>query len=214
MDFMKAPRMVSDETRQLQEAAAARASGRKSQVGEREVHRDLSIGIVRAKYKIEVFFGKDRTIKGPNVVQLQFFQSGMKLHGGGDDLMFLCRNEDGTQGCRAFIPSDAFRGGIAICPSCQKAIKGEAMAERLIANFSTKQLAEEISKFWRQLGCSADIYCKYDPTDIRYKTMVEKFGTKKAKKLRGMHIYPLRNILQDTAAGASLENRVFAFLTA
>jgi hypothetical protein len=208
--------MVSDETRQLQEAAVARAQKRPDQAGmhEKMVHGDLSAHTVRARHKIEVFFGKDRKPLGPNVVQLQFFQSGMKLHGGGDDLMFMCRNESGTQGCGAFITSDQVRGGVAICPNCQKAIRGDATAERLIANISTKKLATELAKFWHQLGCDADIYCKYDPTDIRYQVMVEKLGTKKAKQLRGMHIYTLKSILADTNAGASLENRLFAFLTA
>jgi hypothetical protein len=31
---------------------------------------------------------------------------------------------------------------------------------------------------------------------------------------KGMHIYPLANLLKDTSAGASVQDRIYSFLTA
>ena len=213
MSFKHAPRL-SEETRKLHEEAVARARTTDSGPSEVEVHSVLE-GSVRAKYKIELFFGPNRTINGPNVVQVKFFESGKKLHGGGDDLMFICRSsENEKEGCGGFIPSDCIKAGVAICPSCSKAINAAYLSDYLIANFSTKRLAKELVTFFNKLGGHADIYCKYDPADIRYVAMVQRLGSKKAHELRGLHIYTLDRILRDTNAGADLEGRFYAFLTA
>jgi hypothetical protein len=213
MSFKSAPRL-SEETEQLHEAALARSKEAKKGPNEAEVHAVLD-GTVRAKYKIEVFFGPKRTIAGPNVVQVKFFESGKKLHGGGDDLMFLCRsNDNDNEGCGGFISSDCIKGGVAVCPSCGKAIRSDKLSDYLIANFSTRRLAAEILKFFNKLGGSADIYCKYDRTDIRYMAMEKDLGVKRAHELRGLFIYPLARLLRDTNAGADLEGRIYAFLSA
>lgn len=197
------------------ERAHAEAMERAKGIDEKDMPRVLPEPQIRAKYKIEVFYGPKRTATGPNVVKLAFFRSGQKLHGGGDELMFMCRNpKDEREGCGSFIPPDAIRGGVAICPGCKKAIKASSLSEYLIGNFSTRSLSQELAKFWHRLEGLADIYCKYDPTDIRYLVMVKRLGAQRAHQLRGKHIYPLKNIIKDTANGSSLENRFFAFLTA
>jgi hypothetical protein len=38
-------------------------------------------------------------------------------------------------------------------------------------------------------------------------------GPEAAARLKGMHIYPLKNILKDTAHGADLTKRFLTFLT-
>jgi hypothetical protein len=37
---------------------------------------------------------------------------------------------------------------------------------------------------------------------------------RKARKNRGLHIYPLKNIIKDTGNGAQLYERILAFITA
>jgi hypothetical protein len=213
MSFKTAPRL-SPETEKLHEEALARSKEALKGPSEAEVHSVLE-GSLRAKYKIEVFFGPHRTVTGPNVVQVKFFESGKKLHGGGDDLMFICRSNDhGDEGCGGFITSDCIKGGVAVCPSCGKAIRSDKLSDYLMANFTTRRLAIELLKFFNKLGGMADIYCKYDRTDIRYMAMEKELGVKKAHSLRGLHIYTLDRILRDTNAGADLEGRIYAFLSA
>jgi hypothetical protein len=213
MSFKSAPRL-SEETRQAQAAAATRAVADKG-VGQEQVHEVLGSKGLPAKYKIEVYFGPQRTLQGPNVVKISFWESGRRLHGGGDDLMFMCRNkEDGDQGCQAIFSSECVRQGIAVCPKCQRALNQEGCARGLVGKKTTKELADKLGQLWRQLECNADIYCKYDRTDIRYISVEKTLGSAEARKLKGMSIYPLANLLKDTANGASLEARIFAFLTA
>lgn len=172
---------------------------------------------IPALYKIEIFFGPNRTHQGPNVVSVKFWESGRRLHGGGDDLMYMCRNnEEGkeAEGCQAIFSSDCVKAGVAMCPKCGNAINAEKLTRGLVANFTTRRLAKELAALWRKLNCNADIYCKYDRTDIRYRMVEREKGPRRAKELKGLSIYPLKNILADTAGGADVEGRIFAFLTA
>lgn len=205
---------VSPETRQNQALAELRAKKNKA-VAETDVHADLGSKELPAKYKIEVYFGPERTLNGPNVVKISFWESGRRLHGGGDDLMFMCRsNDDSGQGCGAIFSSDCVSGAAAICPKCQKALNRELCARGLVGKKTTKELAENLAAFWYKLDSNADIYCKYDRADIRYVAIEKSMGTAKARQLKGLSIYPLKNLLTDTANGASLSDRIYAFLTA
>jgi hypothetical protein len=217
MAFKTAPRIeqqVSEATRRKQAAASSRASKNK-EIGQEDVHVDLGSKQLQARYKIEVYFGPDRSLMGPNSLKISFWESGRRLHGGGDDLMFMCRDtEDGDVGCQAIFSSECVKGIAAVCPKCQKALNRERCARGLVGKKTTKELANKLAQLWRQLECNADIYCKYDRADIRYVAIEKTMGSAEARRLRGLSIYPLANILKDTAHGASLEDRIFAFLTA
>lgn len=173
-------------------------------------------GEIRAKYKIEVRFGPGRTTNGPNVCMVQIWESGKRFHGGGDDKMYWCKNVDNNsdEGCGKHIASSFIRNGIAICPHCKRAINAKLLTGEIIYKNSTKDLAVRLAALWHSLEGSADIYCKYDQTDIRYKAMEAAKGLETARKLRGMHIYPLKNLIKDTSNGAELSGRIVAFLTA
>lgn len=168
---------------------------------------------IKAKFKIELMFGPKRTVTGPNVVVIQCWESGKRFHGGGDDLMYFCRDVESEEGCWAPITGDRIASGVAFCFNC-----GQVSARRLTGQrfmkVPTKILAEHVANIWRQLDQKADIYCKYDRDDIRYKVIEEKKGAAEAHRLRGLFIYPLKNILKDTAAGASVESRFEAFFKA
>jgi len=73
-------------------------------------------------------------------------------------------------------------------------------------------------KYYLRLELSADIYIKYHPSDIRSAAQKEQerqqFGEQLdvVRSKRASKIYPLRNIIKDTSAGAALEDRIFAFI--
>lgn len=173
-------------------------------------------GEIRAKYKIEIRFGPGRTTNGPNLCMIQIWESGKRFHGGGDDKMYWCKNVEAgsNEGCGKHIASQYIRNGVALCPHCKRAINAKMLTGEMVYKNTTKDLAIRLAALWQNLECHADFYCKYDQTDIRYKAMEAAKGLAVARKLRGMHIYPLKNILKDTAAGADLVGRIVAFLTA
>lgn len=192
---------------------------------------------IRAGYKIEVHFGPGRSTFKDYPAFVSIWESGKHFHGGGDSLMYFCldcrafdRNPVGTWqrclsildgkedknriGCGGPIPSAAMNGGIAICPSCQKALNTDYLTNPLPFIGSSQDLAKFVGRYFHVLKDNADIYCKYHPTDIRYKGMEAAKGFATARRLRGLFIYPLNRILKDTASGAKLEDRFKAFFNA
>ncbi|MGA1353395.1 MAG: hypothetical protein ACO32I_01220 [Candidatus Limnocylindrus sp.] len=186
---------------------------------------------VRARYKIEIHFGKNRTSAGPNVCAVSAYESGTRLNGEGDEMMYMCSERDrglelgsatpkvkdhsverGTDGCGAFIPGSRLRGGFAMCDSCKRVIRADALTNTVLVSLPTKRLGAMVAAWFRKLDSDCDIYLKYHPSDIRYQAMENAEGLDKARMLRGLSIYPLANIIKDTAAGATLEARFAAFL--
>jgi hypothetical protein len=181
----------------------------------REKTVTLGVEEVRAKYKIEVTFVKNRSVTGLNAVGISIWESGKRFHGGGDELMYWCKDnrkgEDG--GCWSPIPADNISGGVAVCPSCKKAVNPELLTNMRIGNVTAQTLAAELVKIFHSLSSNADIYLKFHTTDVRYIAMERDKGPDVARRLKGMAIYPLKNILKDTSSGADLGKRFFAFLT-
>lgn len=172
-------------------------------------------GVIKAKFKIEIIFVKNRSLLSLNTVGIQIWESGKKAHGGGDDLMYWCRDNRPAHntGCWSPISSDNIRDGIGFCPNCKMAINAELLTDLRIGNTYLASLAKEIEKIFRSLGSNADLYLKFHKTDIRYIAMEKAKGPEVAKKLKGMAIYTLANIVKDTTNGANLTNRIKAFLT-
>lgn len=187
---------------------------------------------ISAKYKIEVHFGKNRTMSGPNICAVSAYESGKHLDGEGDEMMYICAERDrglmvggqvskdkdapvvkGKDGCGAFISGRQLKGGFAMCSGCEAVIRADALTNSMFYSLSNKQLAVKITEWFRRLESNCDIYVKYHPSDIRYIAMEKAHGLDKARMLRGLSIYPLANIIKDTTAGASLESRFTAFLS-
>jgi hypothetical protein len=171
---------------------------------------------VKAGYKIEIMFGPKRTPQGPNNIAIQIWESGKRLDGDADDRMYWCRDvrQNSTLGCGKPIPSGAIHDLVAICPSCQMAIRADKLTGEQFHRITTQNLALKLEALFHDLKDNADIYCKYDQSDIRYQACLREKGFEKARYLRGLFIYPLKNILKDTAAGATLATRFKAFLSA
>lgn len=178
---------------------------------------------VQAKYKIEVQFGKARSMWKPFHGALSLYLSGTKLNGGGDEKLYLCPRQD----CQGIIlPIDRVveetDQGKAIarvpCPTCQVMWAESVLVGELFFNLTSKAWAEAILKMFARLDHNADIYLKYHPEDIRYKAAIEMARSAggeemgKARKRRGLHIYPLKNIIKDSGAGAQLYDRFLAFI--
>jgi hypothetical protein len=202
---------VSDETRQKHAEAMERA--KHIQDDEAQV---IINGEIRAKWKIEVTFLRNRTPKGLNAYGVRVWESGRGLNGEGDVLAFWCLDSapDSNAGCRAIIAADQIEAGVAVCPNCKRAIKAEALTDMVGGNVYMDNLAKYLASLFRKLHSNADIYIKFHKDDIRYIAMAKAKGLAKAEKMKGLHIYPLKNILKDTAAGADVVNRFKAFLSA
>ena len=198
-----------------QREARRQESLRKEKKVEETLDTSLS-GEIRAKYKIEITFGPQRTVQGPNIVGIQIWESGKRFHGGGDELAFWCKdNREGhEEGCWGVILSDYIHGGVALCPYCKRMVNVELLTTMRIGRVTSQNLAKELVLIFRNLNSNADLYAKYHKTDPRYMALAKTKGDKVAHRLKGLSIYPLRNIIKDTANGAELAKRFFAFVTA
>lgn len=194
-------------------------------------------GDVRAAHKIQVNFGPGRSgIKEFKAI-VTLWESGKHFHGGGDAHMYICMdhrvfNNDSTTppsalplirsmmkettqwGCGNPIMDADMRGPVALCPNCKGLIPVKYLTGQMPFYGSAVELAELVTHLFHKLRDDADIYCKYDRTDIRYEMQKTRYGLEKAQQLRGLFIYPLYRILQDIGSGASLEGRFKAFFLA
>jgi len=175
----------------------------------------------RAKYRIELFFGKARSNKYPIPGCLSFWESGSMLHGGGDAKVYFCPSKQLKRGtCEAIIPFAMNAYGFLVCPSCQTTWQGGDVIGEVLGRHSMNDWARLVFMYYTRLGLNSDISLKYAPDDIRYAAHLEQERDRGGEKLaksraaRIPNVYPLRNIIKDTAAGADLLKRFYAFLTA
>lgn len=209
-------------------------------INEDELRRDPVVAKmleneIRAAFKIEITFGPNRSALKEYGALISIWESGKHFHGGGDANLYWCLDcrvlkpntatklvmaiLDGKEpndkwGCAHPIPNSTMGGGIALCPRCQRGLNTDHLTGQLPFWGTTQELAQFVSRYFHVFEKNgADIYCKYHPTDIRYKAMETK-SLEMARRLRGMFIYPYKNILKDTVAGASLEGRFRAFFNA
>lgn len=178
---------------------------------------------VKAKYKLEVAFGKARSIWKLTPGVVTFWENGSKFHGGGDVKIYLCPGKHlGKSDCEALIPDMANSLGKLICTSCGQMWEGTDVIGEIFLNLPMKTWAEVLYGYYRKLDYTCDIYLKHAPDDIRSiaKAQQERQTFQGSELLdrtrakRARHIYPLRNIIKDTSAGADLLARIYAFLVA
>lgn len=198
-----------------QREARRQESLKREKKTDQELEKTLG-GEVVAKYKIEVTFVKDRSPTKMNAVGISIWESGKRFHGGGDELMYWCKDNrpDHDEGCWAPISSDYIRGDVAICPKCGRAVNAELLTNLRAGNVYIDTLAKTLAHIFRELNSNADLYLKFHKTDIRYIAMEKAKGPDVARKLKGMLIYPLKNIIKDTENGSDLARRFKAFLMA
>jgi len=202
---------------------------------------ELVADAVKARYKLEIHFGPDRSSLSHKLMAalVTIWESGKRLHGGGDEKMYWCGYSD----CGKPFSTDNFAYMHAVCPKCQRELHLDPQSkqdhldylaqENLPVNGMDKlpivvgeklmkqtppAIAGFLAKTWYDLDCNADIYLKFHPKDMRFDKknfgheVVDKIETARAK--RDPVIYPLSRILADTSSGGDLKHHILAMITA
>lgn len=174
-----------------------------------------------AKYKLELMFSRDFSLIKPSVGALSFWESGTKLHGGGDTILHMCAGKaKGVNDCEAFIPDSSHGYGFLVCAACGSTWKGEDVSGQVLARLTTQGWAQVLTRYFHKLEQRADIVIKYHPSDLRSAAANEQekqqMGDRlsAARSTRCVRIYTLANLITDTSAGADFETRILAFLRA
>lgn len=185
----------------------------------------------KAAFKLELIFGKARSIHRPTPGMLSFFESGRKLHGGGDAKVYMCPGiwKDPQTGevtgkgpCDAVIPDSSHGLGHLVCPKCKEVWKEHQVYGEILARLPMQHWAVLLTRYYARLGCNADVVLKFSEDDIRSKALLEQqkqkggelLGATRAKRRRAASIYPLRNIIKDTSAGQDLAKKFYDFVRA
>ena len=173
-------------------------------------------------YKIEILFGRDHHVDGrPTSGIVTLWESGTKLHGGGDALLYTCPGKHQKMNdCEEIIPDHLNGRGIVVCPHCRTAWKSEYLIGETYYRFSIKTWAVVIHKLFLRLGMNADIRVKYFYEDIRKAAEQEQhkelrgdiLERARSEEKRTSRVYPLANIIKDVNAGADMYLRILAFL--
>lgn len=174
-----------------------------------------------AKYKIELFCSHRRSRQRAFPAAISLWESGSRLHGGGDDKVYECpAGKHGMPPCGGIIGGHNQGYGHLVCPKCKKVWKGEQVSGERLAVLTNRGWAALILKFFVRLDHNADIYVKTPRSDLRVAAAAEQVKQMGGERLasvrtrKDLTIYPLKNIIKDTSNGADLLGRFYALLSA
>ena len=174
----------------------------------------------KAKYKIELMFGREYRPNTAYPGAISFWESGAKLHGGGDTKVYMCpARKLKKSDCNGIIP-DASQGyGFLVCPDCKEVWKGGQVDGEIFARLHTAKWADLLYQYFVWLGHNADIYVKRPRRDIRSAAGAEQERSRGGEVLAGarkreVFIYPLKNIIREVSTGADPVKRFKALLSA
>ena len=178
----------------------------------------FDVGQIKAKYKIELNFGKDRSDNGHFPGSLIVLRSGSALGGGGDESMFFCPDNN----CPGLIPPNLVSSmlRLAVCPACERQWHQGLLHDMQLFRLTHQKWATVLARFFLRLGSNADIYLKTHPIDLRTQTVKEQLKDMGGQQLRAARskrvrvIYSLPRILKDMMQGADPEKRFYQFLRA
>jgi hypothetical protein len=154
---------------------------------------------------------------------MSFWHSGARFHGGGDDKLYLCPGSSlGKSNCHAIMQESYNVTEGVVCPACGTIWPHDVVIGELFFNLPMRTWSTAVYRYFRLLEYNCDIYLKFAPADIRTAALAQvnkqtyrgSVRLENARAKRARAIYPLRNIIKDTSAGAGLLNRIYAFLTA
>jgi hypothetical protein len=194
-----------------------------------------------ADFKIEVMFDSRRSARLHKLVPffVTIWESGKRLHGGGDDKMYWCGYED----CGKPIYSSDFGYMHTVCRHCNrelfldeqskaghiKSLRRENRRSEGIERIPTVvgerfchlppgKIAELLAKLWYQLDGKADVYFKYSPAKIRYDKLHETTKSidnlESARLQREPGIYTLKSIRKDMAGGSDVQKLFLGWVLA
>lgn len=173
-----------------------------------------------ARYKLEVMFGKERSLVNPTSGMVSFWESGKMLHGGGDSKLYICPQKSRGEGtCHAWIPDSSHMPGGIVCGYCGSMWKGPELIGEIFARLTMQNWTKVLLKYFLRMDMNADIRIKY-PVQVLHKvteqeTLRDRGGEllEKARTERVSVVYPLSRIIKDTSSGATLEDCIKKFLT-
>jgi hypothetical protein len=179
----------------------------------------------KGKYKLEVMFGSDYRSGQAYPGAISLWLSGSKLHGGGDEKVYLCPRclktfKGQIYPTKALIPPSAQGYGFGVCGQCGTTWEGEKMRGEDLARLTTQGWVEATYRWLRTLEFNADLYLKRPKLDLRVAASLEQARQRGGEQLEQVRrkleksIYPLAHLLHDTAGGASFPARIRAFLEA
>ena len=177
---------------------------------------------VKAKYKIEVTFGKDHHVDGtPTYGIINFWEGGSQLGGDGDAIIYICPGKHRkVNECEKPIP-DCYNGlGMVVCPACNRLWHAEHLIGEVFYRMPVNKWADAVLYWFVKFDRDADIRVKYNYRDIRAAAAKEQARAMRGDLLRMVRgkgsrvprLYPLRNILKDVSHGADLHARFLSFL--
>ncbi len=196
---------------------------------------------LKAQYKLEIHFGPDRSSLHHKLMAalVTIWESGKRLHGGGDEKMYWCGYDD----CGKPFSTDYFGYMHAVCPKCQRELHLDPQSRQDHLDYLAREglqpngmdklpivvgeklmkqtppnIAGFLTKAWHDLDGDADIYLKFHPKDMRFDKknfgheVIDRISTARTK--REPVIYTMSRILADTSAGKDLKSCILAMITA
>jgi len=173
-----------------------------------------------AKWKLELRFTGKRSKDKPYPGTLTVWESGKKLNGDGDLKAYWCMKaginykEYAGYGCGKVFSGDCAEGGIAVCPHCGMRWDTEQLTDSRYFVLPTSKWAFVLEREYWKVSADADIYLKYHKMDPRPVAFTSNPDTiREPRKKVSFAIYPLANIVKDSAHGSVL-NEIRGFLEA
>ena len=184
-----------------------------------------ALGDARAKYKLEIFFGHDRSLFKPFPGIAYAFASGGQDHGGGDAKVYFCPalidiGEGKKRTCGAPIDLKFVSKKAVVCPKCRNACKPVDLIGEVWARLTVQNWATLITRLFQRLEGNADIVIR-QPKD----RLIDAAQKEQEKELRGDVlepararregvIYELKNIIRDLNTGADVHSLIKGLLLA
>lgn len=181
---------------------------------------------IKAKYKLEIMFNDARSNTHPFPGMMFAWENGNMWEGGGDAKIYFCPQKldrlDGVGQRTCWTPIDSrFIGPKqAICPVCRRISAPIDLCGEIFANSTSQNWAYLIQHAFEALEHNADIRLGILANDLRQASKDEQERDHRGDKLTGIRlkrkwvIYPLKNIIRDTAGGSDVYTRIRAFLGA
>jgi hypothetical protein len=172
-----------------------------------------------AKFKIEVLFDRRKTTRGAFPGAMTVWRSGSVLSGGGDEILYPCPNAR----CRGYIGGEHIApiSQTAYCVTCESIWKQRDLQEIRMFKLDPAKWAYVLAREFIRAECQADIYMKTAGNEsLKERTaqaQAREGGGEKlfaARDARQPVMYSLKDIIKDASAGASIEARMRALITA
>lgn len=174
-----------------------------------------------AQFRLEVFFrtGPRRNIPVRGI--LCAWTNGGFLAGGGDQTVYFCPTKlSSERTCLEPIDVQYQAGGRVVCTKCKKVSTTKQLVGQIIADVEMYKWAATITRFFHILKGSADLCVNVERGSMLKAAELETERNRGGEVYEKVHAarewitYPLANLIKDTFSGATLENRIRAFLEA